>query len=143
MIHARLDENIVVEIIDCDDLDNCYHPDFVAQLVECDKSVSVGMMLNGKDFVNAVEQSSFSTVADQSLAIDAHINDCIKSRDFDDIGQVALCCADGNGYQVEALAVSAWVRKCWKKQEDIKSGKRVFKSIDDAIKDLPDFDICD
>ena len=77
----------------------------------------------------------------QYKAIDQHIQSKIKTRDFDDIGQVALCCVDGNGYQVEALAVSAWVRKCWHIQEQIKFGERVFDSVEAAIAELPPFDI--
>jgi hypothetical protein len=77
----------------------------------------------------------------QYIAIDQHIQSKIKTRDFDDIGQIALCCVDGNGYQVEALAVSAWVRKCWYIQEQIKLGELVFDSVEAAIAELPPFDI--
>ncbi|CAB4132145.1 hypothetical protein UFOVP136_54 [uncultured Caudovirales phage] len=143
MRYARVENDVAVEIIDCDDVESCYHPDFVATLVDCDADVIVGMIFIDGAFVepSAIKITAEELVAEQSAAIDAHIQDCIKSRDFYDIGQVALCCTDGNGYQVEALAVSAWIRKCWGIQEQINLGKLVFDSVDDAIKDLPEFDI--
>jgi len=96
---------------------------------------------NGFPFVEIIKTGQQDKALQQYIAIDAHIQTCIKSRDFDDIGQVALCCVDGNGYQVEALAVSAWIRECWKIQEVIKTGELVFNSVDEAIAALPAFDI--
>lgn len=92
-------------------------------------------------FTPIIEEKPEDLINSQYIGIDQHIQSKIKTRDFDDIGQIALCCVDGNGYQVEALAVSAWVRKCWHIQEQIKLGELVFDSVEAAINELPPFDI--
>ena len=43
MKYAKIENALVSEIIFSDDISNCYHPDFVKTLIECDKSVTVGM----------------------------------------------------------------------------------------------------
>lgn len=83
---------------------------------------------------------SLSFVADQVAAIDAHIQGQIKTLDYDDIGQVALC-AGGGSHEVEALRVRDWISVCWGIQNDIKTGEAKFASVDDAIAELPEFDI--
>lgn len=142
--YARLHGSVVVEIIDCDNIKSCYHPDFIATLVRAEQSVCVGMIYIDGAFVKpSVKKTTPDRIAEQYNAIDAHIQTCIKSRDFDDIGQVAMCCVDGNGYQIEALAISAWIRECWKIQEAIKTGKLVCNDVGYALSELPKFDILD
>ena len=43
MRYARIENELVVEIIINDNINNCYHPDFVKTLIECGKSVTAGM----------------------------------------------------------------------------------------------------
>ena len=142
-LYALLDsQNFVVEIIECNNVDQCYHPDVVKMMVKCDGDVCCGWHYENNVFSKPKHQEMIAEPFQmQYAAIDAHISASIKSRDFDDIGQVALCCVDGNGYQIEALAVSAWVLKCWHIQEQIKSSEVKYDSVDDAIKALPPFDI--
>ena len=42
--YVRVINNTVVEIIESDDINNQFHPDFVAQLVAADDAVQVGMV---------------------------------------------------------------------------------------------------
>ena len=50
MRYARIENKIVVEIIFSDDINNCYHLNFVKTLIECDQSVIVGMEYKGGVF---------------------------------------------------------------------------------------------
>jgi len=42
---ARLNGGTAIEIIECDDIESCFHPDFVAALVAVDETVLQGMAL--------------------------------------------------------------------------------------------------
>lgn len=49
-MYARLEDNIVVEILDYDTIEDKFTPQFVAQCVPCDASVEVGMVWDGETF---------------------------------------------------------------------------------------------
>ena len=147
MLYAFLQDSIVSEIIESDDIDNQYHPDFVAQLVKCDKSVCVGMAYDGKKFVEVVSQNPvIDKAVEQYAAIDAHIAVNIKSNgyDYDNIGELAAYMFSNiDNYRVEARAIFDWVEKCQLIQTKIKTGELKFDSVDDAIATLPKFEILD
>lgn len=49
--YARNADGVVAEVIEADqDINNLYHPTFVAELVECDETVSQGWVFDGKSF---------------------------------------------------------------------------------------------
>ena len=50
MKYARIENEVVVEIIESDNIDDCYHPTFVATLTKVDAEVEVGMVKVGDNF---------------------------------------------------------------------------------------------
>jgi hypothetical protein len=50
-MYARLENYVVVEILDYDVIDDKFTADFVSQCVPCEGSVSPGMVWDGTDFV--------------------------------------------------------------------------------------------
>lgn len=49
--YARNADGVVAEVIEADqDINNLYHPTFVAELVECDETVKQGWVFDGKSF---------------------------------------------------------------------------------------------
>lgn len=59
--YARLENNVVVEVIKTDsDISKLYHHDFVAELIECNSTVTQGLIYQNGEFVenqSSTEQS--------------------------------------------------------------------------------------
>jgi len=141
---ARVQENVVVEIIESDNIENQFHPDLIKTFVECDDNVCVGMFCNGKKFEKPKSLiDDFNLPAEQYSAIDAHIASCIKSNgwDYDSLGEIAAYALLSDTYKVEARAIWDWVESCHAIQTDIKNGVKKYDSVEMALKALPPFDM--
>lgn len=58
---ARLnEENVVVELLEAEGINNRYHPDFVKTLVDCEDTVSIGMIYDSNQFSFSVESQEQS-----------------------------------------------------------------------------------
>lgn len=143
--YARLENNIVVEVIKTDnDIKKLYHADFISKLVECDNTVKQGFVYdNGKFKEPVIAKPDLITM--QYNAIDAHILHVIKTAnmigepaDYDSLGELALYVnSNNNTYRIEAQTLITFVESCHKIQADIVSGVLAFDSVDDAIAALP------
>jgi hypothetical protein len=74
----------------------------------------------------------------QSNAIDTHIAQQLATLNYDDIGQVAMCCLAGK-WQTEAQTVNTWIQLCWNIQANIVAGSVVYPDNQTAIAALPIF----
>lgn len=143
-IYALVINDVVNEIIECDDLPSRYHADIVKMMIKCDSSVVIGMEYDGKQFYESTQQKqNIDLVAEQYAAIDAHIAQCIKSNgwDYDNIGEIAAYAMLSETYKVEARAIWAWVEECHAIQTNIKNGVVKYDSVGDALDALPAFDV--
>ena len=137
--YARIENTIVVELVAIDDnqdITQLYHPSLT--FVECDSTVMVGMIYDGKKFALPVLPSPTATelAQQQSTAIDGYIAEQIKTLGYDDIGQVAACCLAGQ-WQTQAQVVNTWIQLCWNIQANIVAGSMIYATVDDAINALP------
>lgn len=78
----------------------------------------------------------------QYNAIDAHIHSVIKNcGDYDSIGELSAYALLSDKYNIEAKKVFSWVEKCHEIQADIKSGAKIFDSVDAVLAELPLFEL--
>lgn len=78
----------------------------------------------------------------QYNAIDAHIHSVIKNcGDYDNIGELAAYALLSDKYNIESKKVFSWVEKCHEIQADIKSGAKIFDSVDAVLAELPLFEL--
>jgi hypothetical protein len=142
--YARIDDSVVVEIIESDDLAVQFHPEIAKLFVQCDDVVCLGMIFDGKTFCESVlPKSNVDLAAEQYKAIDTHIAQCIKSNgwDYDNLGEVAAYALLSEEYKNEAKAIWEWVEECHSVQSDIKNGVKKYDSVEAALKALPPFDV--
>lgn len=134
---------MVVEIIESDDIENQFHPDFVASLKYVDGNVEVGMIdSNGVFQFESITEKPIDKIAQQYAAIDAHISKTIKKMpyDYDSPAEIPFW-IDDDEYGLEARSVGAWVRECHKIQARIVSGELTLNSVEEAITALPVFEV--
>lgn len=104
-------------------------------------SDSLGSDDNGYPVVIPHAPSTIEQIANSAYtAIDNHISEKIKTKDYDQLAEVNLAATKGE-YQIEALAIQDWILKVWTIQDSIKSGAVSFNTIDDAIAALPVFEV--
>lgn len=90
------------------------------------------------DLMNGIGNSS---IDEQYAAIDAFVSNTIKKgHDYDDFAET-MAWYDDDEFKIEAKAVNAWCRKCYKIQADIKSGVKKYDSVEAVIADLPKYEI--
>lgn len=139
--YANIVDNRVFEIVDTDkDIKELYHPSLV--FVEVDSKVKIGDVYDGKTFKPfVIEKSQDDKIAEQYAAINDFVKDTIKKgHDYDSFEETRAW-YDDDEFRIEAKAVNAWCRQCFKIQADIKSGVKKYDSVEAVIADLPKYEI--
>jgi hypothetical protein len=108
-----------------------------------DKELAVfNVALNawGKAAVIIIEKTLDEQIAEQYAAIDVEIAQTIKKNgDYDDLGELGLYLSSTiDVFVIEAKTLWQWVQQCHIVQAEIKQGKLVLASVDDALDYLPD-----
>jgi hypothetical protein len=85
-------------------------------------------------------KSQADKLIEQSAYIDHYIEEKLKSLNYDNMQEVALCCTGGQ-YMAEAKELSLWIHECWSKQSDIINGKIICQDKECVIAALPSFNI--
>lgn len=143
MRYGLIVTGVVAEIIESDDIEKQFHPDFVKSLIAVNDSVQVGMVDKGGIFeFEKITENPIDKIAEQYAAIDAHISKTIKQMpyDYDSPAEIPLWIDDVD-YGLEARSIGAWCRECHKIQARIAAGELVFDSVEQAIAALPVFEL--
>ncbi|MEN9755829.1 MAG: hypothetical protein RL755_16 [Pseudomonadota bacterium] len=93
------------------------------------------------DLMGGIVNVNSNNIAEQYAAINFFVSDTIKNgHDYDSFEETRAW-YDDDEFRIEAKAVNAWCRQCFKIQADIKSGVKQYDSVEAVIADLPKYEI--
>lgn len=108
MKFARLENNTVVELIAFDPA-GLFHESLV--WVPCDDTTEAGDVFDGQGFSRPPPAPL--TVADYTQAVQRHLDEAARARNYDNIVSACSYAAAPNLFQAEGLAYLEWRAACW------------------------------
>lgn len=112
--------------------------DFMPNLIDASLGGTIGDLWDGRQFVTPVVTP---TVQEYTEAVQTHLDDAAKTKNYDDIVSACSYAGAPNPFQAEGQAFLTWRADCWNKcysiQADVANGLRTAPTIDALIAELP------